>query len=150
MTTLAADVAIYGGARPDDETRVREALRELDVNARVQTATSGTDRSSWVVLASLPTRMLFDNMAARRADVASQVRELVRRITERGDGSVPGLLMLQDTETGIQIVLWKDLPEIAFQSLPQVDLIRFTFGPVHYDVVAAAWRSPFDERPPPR
>jgi hypothetical protein len=148
MTTLAADVAIYGGAGPDDETRVREALRELDVNARVQTATSGTDRGSWVVLASLPTRMLFENMAARRADVASQIRDLIRRITVREDNSVVGLLMLQDTETGIQIVLSADLPEVAFGALPHVDLIHFTFGPVHYDVVAAAWRSLFDERPP--
>jgi hypothetical protein len=58
--------------------------------------------------------------------------------------------MLQDTETGIQIVLATDLPEAAFRSLPEVDLIRFTFGPVHYDTVAAAWRSRFDERAPAR
>jgi hypothetical protein len=144
---LAADVAIYG--RNEDEARVRDAFRDLDVNARVRTAAYGRDSgSSWVVLASIPTRMLFENMAARGAGMASQLRELVRRITVSEDGGSVGLLMLQDTETGIQVVLAPNLPDAALQSLPGIDLLGFTFGPVHYDAGTSAWRSLFDERAP--
>ena len=146
---LVAEVAIYG--RGDDGARVRDAFRDLDVNARVQTAAYGRDsRSSWVVLASVPTRMLFENMATRAVGMASQIRELVERITVSEDGGSAGLLMLQDTETGIQVVLVPNLPDAALQSLPGIDLLGFTFGPVHYDAGTSAWRSLFDERSPAR
>ena len=148
MTVLAADVAIYGSGRADDEARVREAFAELDVNARVRTAAYGEDPGlSWLLVASVSTRLLFENMA-HRADVASQIRELARRTLLRGADGRGGLLMLHDTETGIAIVLAANLPEAAFRSLPELDLLQFTFGPVHYDPVARAWRSLFDERTP--
>jgi hypothetical protein len=48
--------------------------------------------------------------------------------------------------SGIQVVLASNLPDAALQSLPGIDLLRFTFGPVHYDASASAWLSLFDER----
>jgi len=145
MTPLNASVIIYGAAQADDVTRVSEVLSALDVTARVRIAPLTADpRVSSVVLASLPTRMLFDNMAGQ-GDVAGQIQSLVQRITEPGDGRVPALLLLQDTETGIQIFLAATLPEAAYRSLPEVDLIRFTFGPVHFDAAAGEWKSLFDQ-----
>ena len=146
MTVLAAEAAIYGDGRADDEARVRQAFSEVDVNVRVRTAAYGpTPGLSWLVVVSVSTRLLFENMA-RRADVASQIRELTRRTLLRVEDASGGLMLLQDTETGIAIVLAANLPDDAFRSLPNVELIEFTFGPVHYDRSAGAWRSLFDER----
>jgi hypothetical protein len=148
MTVLAADAAIYGSGRADDEARVRQAFSELDVNVRVRTATYGEDPGlSWVLIVSVSTRLLFENMA-QRAEVALQIRELTRRTLLRGADARGGLLLLQDTETGVAIVLAPNLPDAAFRSLPAVDLLQFTFGPLHYDPAEGAWRSLFDERSP--
>jgi hypothetical protein len=145
MTPLNASVVIYGAAQANDVARVSELLEDLNVTARVRIAPLGTDRRvSWIVLASLPTRILFDNMA-EQGDAAGQIKKLVQRIADPGDGRVAALLLVQDTETGIQIVLAATLPEAAYRLLPEVDLIQFTFGPVHYDAAAGEWKSLLDQ-----
>jgi hypothetical protein len=55
------------------------------------------------------------------------------------------VLLLQDSTTGIQVVLEADLPDEASQKLLALDLSTIRRGPVHYDRHHHRWRSELDE-----
>jgi hypothetical protein len=54
-------------------------------------------------------------------------------------------LVLQDTASGLQVVLEADLPDAAYQQLVGLDLAKFQLGPLHYDRQQRRWRSELDE-----
>ena len=56
--------------------------------------------------------------------------------------------MLQDTTTGLQIILDHDLPADGYRQLLTLDLSPFRLGPLHYDHVQHRWRSELDEAAP--
>ena len=55
------------------------------------------------------------------------------------------VLVLQDTLTGVQVVLEPDLPAESYQQLLSFDLSSVRHGPLHYDVHRRRWRSELDE-----
>ncbi len=57
-------------------------------------------------------------------------------------------MVLQDTATGLQIVLDQALPDEGYQQLLNLDMSQFRLGPVHYDQVQRRWRSELDEAQP--
>jgi hypothetical protein len=56
------------------------------------------------------------------------------------------IMVLQDTETGMHIVLEPDLPAESYRQLLSLDLTTVTRGPVHYDLARKRWRSELDEQ----
>ena len=59
--------------------------------------------------------------------------------------SSPQVLVLQDSTTGVQVVLEPDLPDEAFEQLLTFDLATIRRGPLHYDRHCRRWRSELDE-----
>ena len=57
----------------------------------------------------------------------------------------PRPLVLQDTASGLRVVLEADLPDTAYQQLIGLDLAKFQLGPLHYDRQQRRWRSELDE-----
>ena len=55
------------------------------------------------------------------------------------------MLLLQDSTTGIQVVLEPDLPAWAYQQLLSFDFATLRRGPLHYDQHRRRWRSELDE-----
>jgi hypothetical protein len=64
----------------------------------------------------------------------------------RDDPKPKQILMLQDTDTGLRVVLEPDLPAESFRQLLSLDLTKFTHGPLHYDLARGRWRSELDEQ----
>jgi hypothetical protein len=54
-------------------------------------------------------------------------------------------IVLQDTTSGLRVVLEADLPDAAYQQLVALDLAQFQLGPLHYDRQQRRWRSELDE-----
>lgn len=57
------------------------------------------------------------------------------------------ILVLQDTVTGVQVVLEPDLPADSYRQLLSFDLATVRRGPLHYDLHRRRWRSELDETP---
>ena len=59
------------------------------------------------------------------------------------------MLLLQDSTTGIQVVLEPDLPARAYQQLLSFDFATLHREPPHYDQHRRQWRSELDEADTP-
>jgi len=71
-----------------------------------------------------------------------------RVLSKRPDGNRPKpLLVLQDTLSGVRIVLEPDLPADSYRQLLSFDLSTVRHGPLHYDLHRRRWRSELDEQP---
>jgi hypothetical protein len=81
------------------------------------------------------------------ADAHERLRALIVSCAEidRGAESARRVLVLQDSTTGVQVVLEPDLPSQASQQLLRFDLTTIHRGPLHYDRHRRQWRSELDE-----
>lgn len=103
---------------------------------------------SWLVLAALPIHAFLSGLSSEAAkDVYASVKALTRRKGKGGahdsDRRIP--LVLQDSDSGLRIVLEEDLPIEAYQLLIGLDLAAYQVGPLHYDRYRGVWRSELDE-----
>jgi hypothetical protein len=109
---------------------------------------------AWLVLAAVPLKPFFDQLAKDFAtDAYKRLQMLAARVFRQDrpqpqPGEPPRVLLLQDSATGIQIVLEPDLPEQAYQQLLAFDLAALRRGPLHYDRHRRQWRSELDEAEP--
>jgi hypothetical protein len=143
--TVRADVVVYGGVPRGEAARIREVLTSFGVTAQVRIAGSPGGRPhSWVAFVSLSVRSLVERLGSTIADRAERLGELIRRVA-LDHVELGGLIVLVDTETGIEMILEPALPADALRSFQDVDLEDFTFGPVHYDAESSGWRSLLDE-----
>jgi hypothetical protein len=55
------------------------------------------------------------------------------------------VLALQDTVSGVQVVLEPDLPAESYRQLLTFDLSTVRHGPLHYGLHRLRWRSELDE-----
>ncbi len=98
----------------------------------------------WLVLATLPLQGFLSSLGEVVAeDVSRRLKRLIGRVLEartpRTSDAAP--LVLQDAETGLQVVLEADLPPEAYQALPALDLSEFEHGPLRYDRQRREWHS---------
>jgi hypothetical protein len=149
---IAADVLIRPGTSTDDEYDVVEAFTKMDVVATTRLAP--TQRSlngvEWLVLAVLPLQAFLSGLGSKLAeDVYYELKDVVGRILRRSNpGRRERALVLQDTVSGLQVVLEPDLPIEAYRRLVELDLSAFRHGPVRYDRSRNAWQSnPTGESP---
>lgn len=105
----------------------------------------------WVVLATLPLHAFLSTIGAKAAEASyAKLRTAIQRLTGHHDSHEPPCnqphpLILQDSNTGLQIVLEPELPADAYRQLTALDLTQFRMGPVHYDQQQQRWRSELDE-----
>ncbi len=142
---IAADVLVRPGMSTADEYDVVEAFARIDVAATTRLVP--TQRSlngvEWLVLAMLPLEAFLSGLGSKLAEDAYHgLKDVVGRILRRSNpGRRKQALVLQDTATGLQVVLEPDLPIEAYRRLVTLDLSAFHGGPVRYDRSRNAWQS---------
>lgn len=103
---------------------------------------------AWFVLAVLPLQPFLDKLAE---DFAADAYERLKTfatgflLKRRSSTGPQRILVLQDTLTGVQVVLEPDLPPERYQQLLSFDLFTIRSGPLHYDLRRGQWRSELDE-----
>jgi hypothetical protein len=147
---LHADLFLDASIPEDAERMLVDALSELDVTARARVAPTrrGVGELQWIVLVALPLQAFLSGVGDRVAgDAYPRLKGAVRRLLARGQlaAATPRPLVLQDTSTGLQVVLESDLSDDGYQQLLGLDLSRFQVGPLHYDPRRRQWRSELDE-----
>lgn len=103
---------------------------------------------AWLALAVVPLKPFFDQLIKDFADNAYQHLKTFTiklfRLHPPPTGP-PTVLLLQDSTTGLQVVLEPDLPAQAYQELLTFDFAALRRGPLHYDQHHRRWRSELDE-----
>jgi hypothetical protein len=106
-----------------------------------------------VILAALPFQPFISQLANDFADDAyARLKGFVTKVLHRkhadagAEGQARQVLVLQDTATGVRVVLEPDLPADSYRQLLSLDLTKITDGPVHYDLARRRWRSELDEQ----
>jgi hypothetical protein len=103
----------------------------------------GPDELTWLMLAALPLQAFLSGIGAEAVkDVYAKAKQLITS-GKKANGAVP--LVLQDTETELQVILEADLPAEAIRQLVGLDLRAYRAGPLHYDRDRKKWRSELDE-----
>jgi hypothetical protein len=153
--SLPADIFIDGQLSAEREDLIVGALTALGVSVRVRILPPRRSASDlqWLVLAALPLQAFLTSIGGKIADDAykgfqNAVRKLLHR-EHTAERSAARPMVLQDTASGLQIVLDHDLPADGYQELLSLDLSRFRLGPLHYDRAQQRWRSELDEAAPP-
>ncbi|HSO55174.1 MAG TPA: hypothetical protein VL330_21100 [Actinomycetes bacterium] len=149
---LSAEVFLDGQIPADEERSFVDALVVLGLrtHAMVVPPRRGLGELHWLVLISLPLQAFLTSMGSKLAEDAYHsfqraVGRLLGRDQKQPAAEPPRPLILQDTASGLQVVLEADLPGDAYLQLVGLDLTRFQLGPLHYDRHERRWRSELDE-----
>lgn len=135
---------------PGEEAELREALAAagFDVLAQDLPRTRGLENLDAMALLMIPLHAFLTAAGTRlAADAYPRFKAGIRRLLNRpaADDAKPGPLIVQDTATGLKIVLDRDLPDQAYEALRTLDLTTFRSGPLDWDHGRGRWRSVVDE-----
>ena len=149
---IAADVLVRSGMSTADEYDLAEAFATIGVAATTRLAPTQRTLNGveWLVLALLPLQAFLSGLGSKLAeDAYHELKDVVDRTLRRSHPQRrEQALVLQDTATGLQVVLEPDLPIEAYRRLVTLDLSAFRHGPVRYDRSRNAWQShPAGESP---
>jgi hypothetical protein len=135
---LAAEVLFVerlSDEEADDLTREFESIG-LRAELREVPPRRSLSDIAWLALLALPLKPFFEQLAKDSAsDVHKGLRSIVGKILQRRHNqpaTVPRVLLLQDSASGVQIVLETDLGDDAYRQLLAMDLSRISRGPLHY------------------
>jgi hypothetical protein len=106
--------------------------------------------TAWLILAAIPLQAFFSHLAEDFADdVHQRLQTFATRALRRTPPANPPkpVLVLQDSLSGVQVVLEPDLPVESYRQLLSFDLTTVRRGPLHYDAHRGRWRSELDEVP---
>jgi hypothetical protein len=149
--SLTVDIFVDARLSPEREQAVTGALTALGASVRVKVLPPRrtADDLQWIVLAALPLQAFLSSIGGKIADDAYKgLQNAVRKL--RGPDAAAKTpatrpMILQDTASGLRVILDHDLPADGYQQLLNLDLARFQIGPVHYDRTQQRWRSELDE-----
>jgi hypothetical protein len=149
--SVPADIFVDGQLSPEQEDLIASTMTALGASVRVRILPRRRSASElqWLVLAALPLQAFLTSIGSKIADSAYKdfqdaARRLLRREHPAGRPAARPMV-LQDTTSGLQVVLDYDLPAEGYQQLLSLDLSLFRFGPLHYDRAQQRWRSELDE-----
>jgi hypothetical protein len=150
-SSLTADLFTDGQLSADRADLIADALTALGVLVRVKILPRrrGASDLQWLVLAALPLQAFLTSIGGNFADntykgFQAAVRKLLHH-EQAAEEAAARPMVLQDTGSGLRIVLDHDLPADGYQQLLRLDLSRFRLGPLHYDLAEQRWRSELDE-----
>ncbi|PWI15367.1 hypothetical protein DI272_15230 [Streptomyces sp. Act143] len=135
------DIYVTSGTPPAAEQPLVDAFTAPGVHVRVRAwpARRGTDALDWLFLVALPLHAFLGGFGGRLADdTYRRLRELTRR-TPQAPSAPP--FVLQDTATGIRVVLGPEADEEAYRKLRSLDLSQFRYDTLRYDAAEARWVS---------
>jgi hypothetical protein len=143
---LATEVLLAEKISPKDTAELSREFETVGLSAQLREVRPrrSLGEIAWLALMLLPLKPFFDKLAEDFADDAhQQLTKLVGKLLHRTNPATdtPQILVLQDSATGIQIVLESDLPPQAHQQLLSVDLTTIHPGPLRYDRYSGTWRS---------
>ena len=152
--TINADVLVDLPVSDEEASQIAGEFRAIGVvpDVRVAAPRRSIEAIVIAVLVSLPMQALVTQLTNDFADDAySRLKALVTKVLHRKQpaetaGTAKQVMVLQDTETGVRIVIEPDLPAESFQQLLSLDLTKVAHGPVHYDLGRKRWRSELDEQ----
>jgi hypothetical protein len=148
---LPAEVLIAGRLSADDVAELAHEFETVGLTAELRQVSPrrAVGDIAWLVLAAVPLKPFLDQLAKDFAsDAYRRLKTLVGKVIHRGPPQASdsaNVLLLQDSATGVQVVLEPDLPEEAYRQLLIFDLATLRRGPLHYDRHRRRWRSELDE-----
>jgi hypothetical protein len=150
VMTLSTDVLVAHPISREEATQMVDAFKAVGLNAdiRLISARRSVNDVAWLVLAALPVQPFLNQFAGTfGTDAYEHLKGFVSRVLHRQriSTSVAPLLVLQDIDTGVQVVLEHDLPIEGYQELFRFDFSVIRRGPLHYDLHHHRWRSELDE-----
>ncbi|MGH4023069.1 MAG: hypothetical protein ACRDRV_00620 [Pseudonocardiaceae bacterium] len=146
---LSAELLLSSDVSEEQIQDLVTTFSRFGVTTRVRSLLNhrGPADLEWLVLAALPLQAFLSGLGAEAVkDVYASLMRLVRRLpgtSQPAANVVP--LVLQDSRSGVRIVLEPDLPGQAYQQLWELDLTQYRIGPLHYDRAGQRWRSELDE-----
>jgi hypothetical protein len=100
----------------------------------------GPDEVSWLVIAALPLTSFLTTLGSKLAeDSYKELRQLARRVLRRAPDTKPSTLILEDQDSGTQIVLDAELPDTGYRALLTTDVAGHRGETLSYDKVAGRW-----------
>jgi hypothetical protein len=148
---IAAEVLISEQVPAEEAARIAAEFASIGLVAdlRFNVSKRSIAEAAWFVLAAVPLRPFFDRLTENAADDAyRRLKAMAERILHRRPDTAnkpKSVLVLQDTLTGVQVVLEPDLPAASYRELLNFDLSTIRHGPLHYDMRRRRWRSELDE-----
>jgi hypothetical protein len=153
--TVNADVFVDQSVPAEEADRIAAEFQGIGLVADVRVAAPrrSFEAVALVILVALPFQPFVSQLANDFADDAYvRLKAFVTKVLHRKQadadpgGNTKQVLVLQDTATGVRVVLEPDLPAYSYRQLLSLDLTKITHGPVHYDVARGRWRSELDEQ----
>ena len=147
-----ASVLFHSNLSDEAAAQLIEDFQSVGVTAELRQVSSrrALDEIAWLAVAVVPLKPFFDQLAA--TDFADDAYQRLKTVIARlfrlhppPSTGPPRVFLLQDSNTGIQVVLEPDLPARAYQQLLSFDFAALRRGPLHYDQHRRRWRSELDE-----
>lgn len=150
---IVAEVLVASQLSDDEASQLVQefALAGLSAELREVPPRRTIGEIAWLALLAVPLKPFLEQLGKDFAtDAYRRLKTLVCRVFRRSSAQPQAdgrrtVLLLQDSATGIQIVLEPDLPDDAYKQLLSFDLTFINRGPVHYDRHRRRWRSELDE-----
>ncbi len=127
---------------PEDLQDIEQAFRAAGLRPTVYRAPArrGPEELNWLVVAAIPLSSFLTTMGTKLAeDSYRELRQLAQRVFGRAPMSKPSTLVLEDQDTGTQVVLEPDLPENGYRALLETDLAGLGGERVRYDRTQDRW-----------
>jgi hypothetical protein len=133
----------------EDELKQALVAAGFAVSAKELPPVRGTELFDAVALMMIPLHAFLSAAGSKAgAEVWPLFKAGVMRILHRKTPGHEGAgrpLVVQDTVTGLKIVMDRDLPDEAYEALRELDLSVFHQGPIDWDRSHRRWRSLTDE-----
>jgi hypothetical protein len=105
----------------------------------------------WLLLAALPLQAFLQNLGTLTGeDAYIAFKSLIARLSHHEAHPHPQAkeirpIILQDANSGLQVMIESGLPEIAYRQLHQLNLTQFSYGPIRFDRNLGCWRADSEE-----
>ena len=147
---LSAEVLVDGKLSAEESARLSNDFEEIGLTTDVRQVPHRRSLDlAWFILAALPWKPFIDKLAQ---EFASDAYKRLKSVTTRIFNSrkclaetEQRLLVLQDTLTGVQVVLEPDLSAESYRQLLAFDLSSVQRGPLRYDKHRKQWRGELTE-----
>lgn len=148
--TLPAEVLVAYKPSAEEAAQLYNDFKEIGLITNVREVSPRRSFDfAWMILAALPWKPFVDKLIQEFAsDAYKRLKIVTTRIFDRRQLSPKieqRLLVLQDTLTGVQVVLEPDLPAEGYRQLLNFDLSAIQRGPLHYDQHRKQWRAELNE-----
>jgi len=139
---LDAHLLVNRRLSPEDLADIEEAFRAAGLRPTVYRtpARRGPEELNWLVIAAIPLSSFLTTVGTKLAeDSYKELRQLAHRVFKRVPASKPSTLVLEDQDTGTQVLLEADLDDKGYRALLETDLAELGGERVRYDRARERW-----------